>query len=82
MNELPVRFTIEMGVAEWADAQAVLRIQQKISSNIVKHNGVFAMEELVEFSPNNSQWLDLKNWKENYSLKNFLIGVCHFISYI
>jgi len=74
MDKFSICFTIEMGVTKWSDAKSVLRIQQKVSSDVIEHDRILTTEELIEFSPDNCQWLNLWN-KKISGLKNWFTQV-------
>lgn len=40
LHQLPITITVSMSLPEWFDCQTILRIHHKISSKIIKHDGV------------------------------------------
>lgn len=60
LQKLLILFSIQVTLTERLDAQAALRIHQKIASNVIEHNGV-ARTVLFELAPDNKQRLHLNN---------------------
>ena len=61
--ERPVVLVL-VGLPKGLDAQPVLRVHQKVPPNVVEHDGVLRRVELAELAPDDAQWFDLQNSKE------------------
>lgn len=60
LQKLLILIAIQVTLTEGLDAQAALRIHQKIAPNVVEHNGV-ARTVLLELAPDNKQRFHLNN---------------------
>lgn len=50
---------VPVRLAEGLDAQAVLRVHEKVAPHVVKHDRIFRCVVVAELAPDDAQWLDL-----------------------